>query len=65
LELPTQLGQRVTLAEIREAYREMALRHHPDSGGSVEAMRQLNEAYQLLNELYRHPAAERSGPRLD
>jgi hypothetical protein len=64
LELPTQLGQRVTLAEIREAYREMALRHHPDSGGSVEAMRRVNEAYQLLKELYRHPAAEPAGPRL-
>jgi len=64
LDLPTQLGQRVTLAEIREAYREMALRHHPDSGGSVEAMRRVNEAYQLLKELYRHPAAEPAGPRL-
>jgi hypothetical protein len=64
LELPTQLGQRVTLADIREAYREMALRHHPDSGGSVEAMRRVNEAYQLLKELYRQPAAEPAGPRL-
>lgn len=63
LELPTQLGQRVTLAEIREAYREMALRHHPDSGGSVEAMRRVNEAYQLLKELYRHPAAAAAGQR--
>ena len=57
LDLPTQLGQRVTLAQIREAYREQAQRHHPDAGGSVEAMRRLNEAYQLLKELYRQPAA--------
>lgn len=57
LEIPAQLGQRVTLAQIREAYREMALRHHPDSGGSVETMRRLNEAYQLLKELYRQPPA--------
>jgi curved DNA-binding protein CbpA len=64
LGLQTQLGLRVTLAEIREAYREMALRHHPDSGGSVEAMRRVNEAYQLLKELYRHPAAEPAEPRL-
>ena len=64
LELPTQLGQRVTLAEIREAYREMALRHHPDAGGSVEAMRRLNEAYQLLKELYRHPRADQGAPHL-
>lgn len=45
--------QPVTLGQIREAYREMALKHHPDSGGSVEAMRRINEAYQLLKELYR------------
>ncbi|MFN6133098.1 MAG: J domain-containing protein [Synechococcaceae cyanobacterium] len=46
--------QAITLGQIREAYREMALQHHPDSGGSVEAMRRINEAYQLLKELYRH-----------
>lgn len=54
LQLPTHLGQRLTLREIREAYREMALSHHPDAGGSAEAMRRINEAYQLLKELYRH-----------
>ena len=62
LDLPTQLGQRVTLAQIREAYRDQALRHHPDAGGSVEAMRRLNEAYQLLKELYRQPAAVEAPP---
>jgi len=53
LQLPTHLGQRLTLGQIREAYREMALSHHPDAGGSAEAMRRINEAYQLLKELYR------------
>lgn len=55
LQLPTHSGQRLTLREIREAYREMALSHHPDAGGSPEAMRRINEAYQLLKELYRDP----------
>jgi len=53
LQLPTDPGQRLTLAQIREAYRQMAFSHHPDSGGSEEAMRRVNEAYQLLKELYR------------
>jgi hypothetical protein len=53
LGLPTDPGERVSLGQIREAYREQALCHHPDSGGSVEMMRRLNEAYQLLKELYR------------
>lgn len=56
LQLPTTAGHRFALAEIREAYREQAVSHHPDSGGSVEAMRRLNEAYQLLKELYRQSA---------
>lgn len=55
LQLPTGSGHRLTLAQIREAYREMALQHHPDSGGSLEEMRRVNEAYQLLKELYRQP----------
>lgn len=55
LQLPTTPGQRLTLPQIREAYRQMALANHPDAGGSEEAMRRLNEAYQLLKELYRQP----------
>ena len=50
--------QGITLGQIREAYRDMALKHHPDSGGSVEAMRRINEAYQLLKELYRQRQAQ-------
>jgi hypothetical protein len=54
LQLPTSPGHRLTLPEIREAYRDLAMSHHPDSGGSEETMRRLNEAYQLLKELYRN-----------
>jgi hypothetical protein len=57
LELPTTPGHRLTLPQIRESYRELALAHHPDSGGTEEGMRRLNEAYQLLKELYRSPSA--------
>lgn len=53
LNLPTTPGQRLTLEQIREAYRELALANHPDSGGCDQTMRRLNEAYQLLKELYR------------
>lgn len=61
LQLPTNLGQRLTLRQIREAYREMALSHHPDAGGSAEAMRRVNEAYQLLKELYRQHGQSQPG----
>jgi hypothetical protein len=58
--LPTTAGQAISLAQIREAYRERALCHHPDAGGSVEMMRRLNEAYQLLKELYRQREPEKA-----
>ncbi|WP_255145168.1 J domain-containing protein [Synechococcus sp. ATX 2A4] len=56
LEIPFVAGERLTLKRIREAYREQAQLHHPDSGGSADTMRRLNEAYQLLKELYRKSA---------
>ena len=53
LGLSTQAGASVTLSSIRDAYKTQALAAHPDAGGSTETMRRLNEAYQLLRELYR------------
>ena len=53
LELSTAANRPYTLKEIREAYREQAQSHHPDAGGSPEAMRRLNEAYQFLKDRYR------------
>ncbi|MFM1901705.1 MAG: hypothetical protein RLZZ216_2281 [Cyanobacteriota bacterium] len=52
LQLPTIADRPYTLKEIREAYREQAQSHHPDAGGSADAMRRLNEAYQFLKERY-------------
>ena len=56
LQLPTIADRPYTLKEIREAYREQAQSHHPDAGGSADAMRRLNEAYQFLKERYRQAA---------
>ncbi len=53
LKMPTTPDVAISLAQIREAYREQAQCHHPDAGGSADVMRRLNEAYQLLKELYR------------
>ena len=56
LQLPTIADRPYTLQEIRESYREQAQSHHPDAGGSADAMRRLNEAYQFLKERYRRSA---------
>jgi len=37
-----------TRDEIRSAYRALAMQHHPDHGGSVEKMREINLAYAAL-----------------
>lgn len=37
-----------TRSEIERLYRRLAVRHHPDRGGSEEEMKTLNEAYGVL-----------------
>ena len=54
LNLSIAAGSAHTLGKIREAYKSKALETHPDAGGSTDQMRKLNEAYQLLKNLYRN-----------
>jgi hypothetical protein len=60
LELPTQAGASLTLRSIRDAYKRKAIEAHPDAGGSTDGMRRLNEAYQMLRELYRDKESQSS-----
>jgi curved DNA-binding protein CbpA len=61
----TELGADVEADRrtIRGAYLAKARRHHPDLGGSVQAMARINEAFELLNDPARRAAydAEHSG----
>lgn len=34
--------------EIKKAYRQSAMKHHPDRGGDSEKFKEINEAYQIL-----------------
>ena len=42
------LAQGAPPEAIKQAFRRLVKRHHPDVGGSVEAFRRVNEAYQQL-----------------
>ncbi len=53
LNLSLAAGSAHTFGKIREAYKSKALETHPDAGGSTDNMRRLNEAYQLLKNLYK------------
>ncbi|MBD5641875.1 MAG: J domain-containing protein [Desulfovibrio sp.] len=37
-----------TLEQLRKAYRELAMAHHPDHGGDVKTMQAINAEYQRL-----------------
>ena len=60
LDLPTRAGASLTLRSIRDAYKTKAIEAHPDAGGSTDGMRRLNEAYQMLRELYRDKESQSS-----
>jgi hypothetical protein len=42
------LSRPFSAEELRAAYRREAKRHHPDTGGSAEEFRRINEAYERL-----------------
>ena len=41
-------GQKVTEAEVKARHRELARKHHPDKGGSVARMQEINAAVDQL-----------------
>ena len=48
------LGEFATIKEIKQAYRRMSFRYHPDTSSEkpelLESMKKLNRAYKLLTE---------------
>lgn len=46
------LSGKPTWGEIKRAYRAMALRYHPDHGGSDAAMQKINAAFTVLENRY-------------
>jgi DNA-binding ferritin-like protein len=46
-------GRRPSKAQLRKAYRKAALATHPDRGGSPEAFRRVNEAFEAVKRHYK------------
>jgi DnaJ-domain-containing protein 1 len=40
-------------ATLKEAYRKLAKRHHPDAGGDTSKMAEINKAYETASEWFR------------
>lgn len=42
------------LNELKEQYRELAKQHHPDCGGTLEDMQEINSEYETLSKVLAH-----------
>ena len=47
-----ELDEDASFLEIKESYRCLSLKYHPDRGGDESKYKQINQAYKLLTELY-------------
>lgn len=49
--------------EIKKAYRKLAMRHHPDKGGSTEEFQKIQEAYDTLSDPQKRLAYDNPRPQ--
>lgn len=47
-----------TLEELKKEYRRLAMIHHPDRGGSVDAMKEINVEYEKMHNILSGDSAE-------
>jgi DnaJ-class molecular chaperone len=44
------VSETATTDEIKKAFRKLAVKHHPDRGGSKEKFQEINEAHGILSD---------------
>lgn len=42
------VGQKVTAADVKKRHRELARKHHPDRGGNLQRMQEINQAVDAI-----------------
>jgi len=56
-----EVEQSASVAEIKKAYRKLAVKHHPDKGGDQEKFKELTRAYEVLSDADKRSKYDRYG----
>ncbi|MBS3067168.1 molecular chaperone DnaJ [Candidatus Micrarchaeota archaeon] len=55
------LSKNASVDDIKKAYRNLAMKHHPDKGGDAEKFKELSEAYAVLSDQQKREAYNQFG----
>merc|ERR1719215_1656359 len=56
-----EVEKNATDAEIKKAYRKLAVKHHPDKGGDPEKFKEITQAYEVLSDAEKRSTYDRFG----
>merc|ERR1719460_3050014 len=56
-----EVEKNASSAEIKKAYRKLAVKHHPDKGGDPEKFKEITRAYEVLSDSEKRSKYDRGG----
>jgi molecular chaperone DnaJ len=56
------VNKNATEEEIKQAYRKLAMKHHPDRGGDEKQFQEIKNAYEVLSDPVRRQQHDNPGP---